>query len=185
MSMNRNHGLIERAIALAVRAHDGQMRKEAPVPYIVHPIEVGVILARHGFSDAVIAAGITHDVVEDTKVTADELRHELGNEVADLVVPVTHDDTLSWEEKKKAYVEAVRNARNEVKAISLADKIANAYSLIAAHKTQGAAIWKYFNAGREKKLWFEHAMLTMFRESFDHPMVEEYALLVLRMDTLE
>ncbi len=182
--MTRDHNLIERAIALAVRAHDGQMRKEGPMPYIVHPIEVGLILARYGFRDTVIASGITHDVVEDTKVTAEELRRELGDEVADFVAPVTHDDTLTWEEKKKAYIEAVRNAESEVKAISLADKIANAYSLIAAHKAQGAAVWKYFNAGREKKLWFEHVMLTMFRESLDHPMVKEYAALVAHMDTL-
>lgn len=183
--MENNYTLIERATALAMRAHTGQMRKEAPMPYIVHPIAVGLILARHGFSDAVIAAALVHDVIEDMNVTEEELRRELGDKVADLVAPVTHDNTLSWEEKKKAYVETVRNARNEVKAISLADKIANAHSLIAAHKAQGAAIWKYFNAGREKKLWFEHMMLAMFRESFDHPMVEEYAMLAAEMDALE
>ncbi|MHB1117951.1 MAG: HD domain-containing protein [Minisyncoccota bacterium] len=182
--MNRNHSLIERAIALAVRAHAGQMRKEAPMPYIVHPIEVGLILSRHGFSDMVIASGIVHDVVEDTSVTAEELRRELGDEVADLVAPVTHDDTLSWEEKKKAYIESVRNASDEVKAISLADKIANAYSLIEAHKNQGPAIWRHFNAGREKKLWFERAMLEMFRASWSHTMIDEYENLVQRMEQL-
>lgn len=182
--MNRNHSLIERAVALAVRAHDGQMRKDAPMPYIVHPIEVGLILSRYGFSDIVIAAGIVHDVVEDTVVTADELRRGLGDEVADIVAPVTHDDTLPWDEKKKAYIEAVRVAGDEAKAVSLADKIANAYSLIAAHEIQGVAIWKHFNAGREKKLWFERAMLEMFRASFDHPMVDEYEKLVGQMEAL-
>ena len=155
------------------------------MPYIVHPIAVGLILARHGFRDTVIAAGITHDVIEDTNVSEDELRRDLGNEVADFVASVTQDDTLPWEEKKKAYIEEVRKASEGAKAISLADKIANAHSLIAAHKAQGAAIWTYFNAGREKTLWFEHAMLAMFCESFDHPMVEEYAALIATMDTLE
>ncbi|MEK7538929.1 MAG: HD domain-containing protein [Patescibacteria group bacterium] len=182
--MNRNHSLIERAVALAVRAHDGQMRKEAPMPYIVHPIEVGLILARHGFSDVVIAAGIVHDLVEDTNITADELRHLLGDDVTDIVVPVTHDDTLSWEEKKKAYIESVRGAGSEAKAASLADKIANAYSLIAAHQAQGSTIWSYFNAGREKKIWFEEAMLDMFRASLTHSMVDEYEGLVVEMKAL-
>lgn len=177
--------MIERATALAVRAHTGQMRKEASVPYIVHPVAVALVLARYGFSDAVVAAGIVHDVVEDTSVDDVELRRELGDEVADLVAPVTHDDALPWEEKKQAYIEAVRNATDEAKAISLADKIANAYSLIEAHKTQGTAIWNHFNAGREKKLWFEHAMLKMLRDSWGHPMVEEYAMLVAEMDALE
>lgn len=183
--MNQGYSLIERAIVLAMRAHEGQMRKEAPVPYIVHPVAVALILARHGFSDTIIAASLVHDVIEDTAITIDELRRELGDEVADIVVPVTHDDTLSWDEKKRAYIEEVRKASDQVKAVSLADKIANAHSLIAAHKTQGVAIWKYFNAGREKKLWFEHAMLDMLRESWEHKMVGEYASLVAEMDTLQ
>lgn len=179
-----NHTLIERAMALAVRAHEGQMRKEGPMPYIVHPVSVALILARYGFSDTVIAAALVHDVIEDTDVTNEELRRVLGDNVADLVAPVTHDDTLPWEEKKKAYIEKVRTASEGAKAISLADKIANAESLIAAHEAQGAAVWKHFNAGREKKLWFEHAMHDMFRESWKHPLVSEYAALVARMDTL-
>lgn len=182
---NRDHGLIERATALAVRAHEGQMRKEALVPYIVHPVAVALVLARYGFSDTVIAAAIAHDIIEDTSVSVEELRRELGDEVANLVAPVTHDDTLPWEEKKRAYIEEVRKASEGAKAISLADKIANAYSLIEAHEVHGAAIWKYFNAGREKKLWFEHATLEMFRASWNHPMVEEYARLVSRMNSLE
>ena len=182
--MKRNHSLIERAVALAVSAHDGQVRKEAPMPYIGHLIEVGLILARHGFSDGVIAAGIVHDVVEDTNITADELRHLLGDEVADIIVLVTHDDTLSWEEKKKAYIESVRGAGSEAKAVSLADKIANAHSLIAAHQAQGSTVWSYFNAGREKKIWFEEAMLDMFRVSFAHSMVGEYEGLVAEMKAL-
>jgi len=182
--MERNHNLIERATALAVRAHETQMRKEAPVPYIVHPVAVSLTLARYGFSDTVIAAALVHDVVEDTSMDDEELRRELGDGVADLVAPVTHNDALPWEEKKRAYIESVRKSSDGARAISLADKIANARSLIAAHKVQGPAIWNHFNAGREKKLWFEHAMLDMFAVSWDHPMVEEYAELVAEMDTL-
>lgn len=183
--MERDHTLVERAMALAVQAHEGQMRKEADVPYIVHPVSVALILARNGFADTVIAAALVHDVVEDTSVSLPELRQELGDAVADLVAPVTHDDTLPWEAKKLAYIEAVRNTSEGAMAVSLADKIANAHSLLAAHHVQGPEIWKYFNAGREKKLWFEHAMLEMFTHSFKHPMVEEYSILIKEMDALE
>lgn len=178
------HTLIEQATLLAFRAHEGQQRKEKDVPYIIHPIEVALILAHHGFRDEVIAAGLVHDTVEDTPVTLEELRTTLGEEVANLVAPVTHDDTLSWEEKKKAYIEEVRKAPEEVKAISLADKIANAHSFISAYEEQGAHMWKHFNAGREKKLWFERAMLTMLEESWNHPLVSEYRKCVEKMETL-
>lgn len=180
-----NHALIERAAELAVRAHGGRTRKESSAPYIVHPIAVALILARHNFHNIVIAAALVHDVVEDTNITDKELRHELGNDVQDLIVPITHDNSLSWKEKKIRYIKTVRDASDNAKAISIADKIANARSLLAAYEKQGAAIWKYFNAGREEKLWFEHAMLDMIRESWKHPFVDEYAELVAQMDELQ
>ncbi len=180
-----NGPLVEKAIALALRAHEGQMRKEAPTPYIVHPVRVALLLARYGFSDEVIAAGLVHDVVEDTPVSLDDVRRELGDAVADLVAPVTHDDTLPWEEKKRAYIEAVRVAPEDAKAIATADKIANAESLIAAHAREGNAVWNYFNAGREKKVWFEESMLAMLHESWQHPIVDAYAQMVAQVEALD
>ncbi len=180
----RNHALLERAMLLAFRAHEGQTRKDAPTPYIVHPFEVGLILARYGFSDVVIAAALVHDTVEDTPVTLEDVRRELGDEVAAIVAPVTHDDTLSWEDKKRAYIEAVRAASEAAKAVSVADKIANAHSLLAAYAREGTAVWRHFNRGRDKKIWFENAMCAMLKETWMHPLVEEYARLVDEMNTL-
>jgi (p)ppGpp synthase/HD superfamily hydrolase len=146
---------------------------------------VAIILTRHGFSDTVVAAGLVHDTVEDTRVTPGDLRSELGDEVADIVAAVTNDDKLSWEDKKRAYIESVRNASEGAKAVATADKIHNAESVLIAHREQGTDFWKHFNAGKEKKLWFENAMLAMLRESWKHPLVDEYALLVERMSTLD
>lgn len=176
--------LLERAVRLAVRAHAGQTRKESDTPYITHLIGVALILAKHGFSDTTIAAGLAHDTVEDTSVTPDELREVLGEEVAKIVAAATNDDSLSWEAKKKKYIESIRNASEEAKAVATADKIHNAESLLAAYAEQGTDLWKFFNAGREKKLWFENAMLTMLRETWDHPLVDEYAVLVEKMNAL-
>lgn len=180
-----NHALIERAAALAARAHSGQTRKESAMPYIAHPIAVALILARYSFPDNVIAAALAHDIVEDTDIAGEELRAELGNDAADFILPITHDNSLSWEEKKIGYIETVRQASEGAKAISVADKIANARSLLAAHEKQGVAVWKHFNAGRDKKLWFERAMLNMLRESWKHPLVDEYAELVALMNELQ
>jgi len=184
--MNQDgHIIVEKATVLAIRAHSGQMRKDAPTPYITHPIRVALLLARYGFSDTVIAAGLLHDVVEDTSVSLEEINGEFGDEIAKLVESVSHDDTLSWEEKKKKYIETLRGASDNAKAIATADKIANAESLLAAYAREGSAVWSHFNAGREKKLWFEESVLAMLQEKMPCPMVEEYARLVVALQALD
>ncbi len=169
---------------MAASGHASQVRKDDSSPYIVHPVVVSLILAKHGFPDTVLAAGLVHDLVEDTPLTMEELRDALGDEVADIVASVTHDDTLPWEEKKRGYIESVRNGSDAAKAVATADKIHNAESLIAAHARLGTGLWAHFNAGREKKLWFEVAMLQMLKESWQHPLVDEYEALVARMREL-
>ncbi len=183
--MNEQSILVEQAMLLALSAHSGQMRKDAPTPYIVHPVRVAILLARYGFSDEVVAAGLVHDVVEDAPISAEALREKLGDTVADIVAPVTHDDSLPWIEKKKAYIEAVRNATDGAKAVSVADKIANAESLLSAFAREGSEVWKHFNAGKEKKIWFEEATLKMLQESWKHPLVDEYARMVEKMKALD
>jgi len=177
--------LLDTAMRMAVAGHATQVRKDDNSPYIVHPVNVALMVAKHGFGDAVIAAALTHDLVEDTPLTPDELRAALGDEVADIVAAATNDDSLSWEEKKLKYIETVRVGSEGAKAVATADKIHNAESLIAAHARLGSELWTHFNAGKEKKIWFEEAMLAMLKETWEHPLVSEYAVLVTRMRALD
>jgi (p)ppGpp synthase/HD superfamily hydrolase len=176
--------LIEKAARIGASAHQGQTRKEGPFPYIEHPVITALILMRYGFSDAVVAAALVHDVLEDTNYRESDMREALGDVVMSIIASVTNDDTLDWEAKKKKYIETVRTGSPEAKAVATADKIANARSLLIAYVTQGSEIWEHFTTGREKKLWFENAMLAMLRETWQHPLVDEYAVLVDKMNAL-
>jgi len=80
--------LIDRAYRVAEEAHRGQMRHSGK-PYITHCLEVAGILAEMRAPAEVIAAGLLHDTVEDTKVTLQDLRTDFGNTVANLVDGVT------------------------------------------------------------------------------------------------
>jgi guanosine-3',5'-bis(diphosphate) 3'-pyrophosphohydrolase len=80
--------LIERAYRLALRAHEGQTRASGE-PYIQHCLAVAKILADLNLPGPAIAAGLLHDIVEDTPVTLSYLRKEFGEEVAALVDGVT------------------------------------------------------------------------------------------------
>ena len=80
--------LLQRALEMAEKAHKGQKRASGE-PYINHCKAVATILAEMGVPPTVVAAGLLHDTVEDTKIDFKDLRREFGTEVYDLVQAVT------------------------------------------------------------------------------------------------
>jgi GTP pyrophosphokinase len=86
--------ILKRAYEFAVQAHAGQKRKSGE-DYVVHCIEVARILIDLGLDNAVVAAGLLHDVAEDTSVTLADLREEFGPEITGLVSGVTKLEHLS------------------------------------------------------------------------------------------
>ena len=76
--------MIEKAYKIAESAHKGQARKSGE-PYIIHPLCVAIILAELEMDKETIVAGILHDVVEDTIMTAEQITEEFGEDVALLV----------------------------------------------------------------------------------------------------
>jgi RelA/SpoT family (p)ppGpp synthetase len=89
--------LIERAYAVAERAHTDQTRKTGG-PYIQHPLAVAFLLADLGMDPDTIAAGLLHDVVEDTDVDLEILAQEFGPDVASLVDGVTKLEQIEQEQ---------------------------------------------------------------------------------------
>ena len=81
--------LLEEAVVYATIMHQGRVRKFGGRPYILHPMEVAQILSTMTDDMEVIAAGILHDVVEDTDGTLDEIEKRFGERVASLVASRT------------------------------------------------------------------------------------------------
>lgn len=176
--------LVDTAKEIATRAHEGQTRKTDETPYILHPLAVAEMLISHDFDETVIAAAIVHDVLEDTDISELALRAVLGDTVVDIVVAVSEDKSLAWEERKERYVTHLADASDAAKAVSVADKIHNAESLLAAADILGPKVWDSFNRGKEQKLWFENQVLTTLQKHWDHPLVDRYAILVEKLAQL-
>jgi len=161
--------LIDLAIETAVRAHRNQFRKGTEIPYIVHPLAVGIILAKAGCSDDVIAAGILHDTVEDTSTTLHFVREKFGRKIASIVEGCSEPDkSLPWEERKEHTIESLKSAPLEVRLVSCADKLHNLRTIVAEHSEIGDEIWKRFKRGRAEQEWYYRAMVEVLCGNTDH-----------------
>ncbi|MGL5865652.1 MAG: RelA/SpoT family protein [Dermatophilaceae bacterium] len=122
-------GLVERAFAVAERAHEGQKRRSGD-DYITHPLAVTTILAQLGMTPTTLAAALLHDTVEDTAYSLVALRRDFGDEIAMLVDGVTKLDKVTYgdaaqaETVRKMVVAMARDIR--VLVIKLADRLHNA-----------------------------------------------------------
>jgi (p)ppGpp synthase/HD superfamily hydrolase len=115
------------ALAFAADRHRGQRRDTDGAPFILHPLEVAQLLRGRDYPDQVIAAGVLHDVIEDTDVRGGELRERFGDAVAELVVSVSEPPGGgSYAERKAALRERVTAASADAAAVFAADKVAKA-----------------------------------------------------------
>ena len=80
--------LIRKAYNIASKYHEGQFRKSGD-PYVQHPIEIAYILTTLHAGPSTIAAGLLHDVLEDTSMTREEMCAEVGEDVTSIVDGVT------------------------------------------------------------------------------------------------
>jgi hypothetical protein len=121
------------ALEFAERQHAGQLRTSDRAPFIEHPIEVSRLLYRAGAPDHVIAAGLLHDILEKTEVTAAQLRSLFGLRVSRLVAAVSEDERIpGYVHRKAALRQQVAAAGPEALLIFAADKISKVGELRAA-----------------------------------------------------
>jgi len=123
-----NTNVLLHALDFAADRHRDQRRKDTgQTPYVNHLITVADLIANvGGVSDqAVLAAAVLHDVVEDAGVSNAEVAQRFGADVASLVAEVTDDKSLDKQERKRLQIEHAPHLSQRAKLIKLADKIAN------------------------------------------------------------
>jgi (p)ppGpp synthase/HD superfamily hydrolase len=118
------------ALAFADQCHAGQTRGIDDLPFVTHPLEVACLLHEAGYADDVVAAGVLHDVLEDTDAQRSELESRFGSRVAELVDAVTDDPTIEDDVERKAALRRQVAKSGECAAVVFAaDKVSKAREL--------------------------------------------------------
>jgi len=126
--------ILKKAYVFAARAHKGQIRRSGE-PYLSHPLEVARMLSEMKLDCVTLAAGLLHDVLEDTDVTAAELQKDFGKEIAALVEGVTKISRVQETSQETRQAEGIRKIilamTDDLRVIfiKLADRVHNLKTL--------------------------------------------------------
>ncbi len=126
--------LVTKAFEFSQRLHAGQKRASGD-PYLIHPVEVALVLAEMKMDPTAIAAGLLHDSVEDTSITIEEIQKEFGDQVAHIVEGVTKISKIDLAGREERQAENVRKMvlamvdDIRVVLIKLADRLHNMRTL--------------------------------------------------------
>ncbi|MDP6641767.1 MAG: HD domain-containing protein [Candidatus Nanoarchaeia archaeon] len=170
--------IIPKALFYAYEKHKKDKRKGTTIPYIVHPVDVASILIKERnhskVSDELIAAGLLHDVVEDTETSFKDIEKEFGKKVMILVKaasePEKHkvesekEKRKSWKGRKEHTIELIKKEKRDAKLLSCADKLANIRDMINDKFTGNEKeFWKRFNTSPEETKWYYQIMCKAYR----------------------
>ena len=186
MIRENNKILIPKATEFAYKAHQidrWQTRKGKSVPYILHPLSVANRLSRVGAEVPVIAAGILHDTIEDSKetnkISKEDIEREFGADIARMVNDVTEQDrSLPWADRKAAALAHIPNMEQDSLLVKSADVLDNLSDQIEDYKVIGDKMFENFNASKKlqldryekltvalEKAWSENPLLPSLKET--------------------
>src|SRR5205809_509016 len=116
---------VRRAIGFALRKHEGQLRKDEKTPYAAHPMRIFARLSveLNVKDEDILAAGILHDTIEDTKTDYDDLVEHFGERVAKWVANLTNDKRLPEAEKDAEFSRRLAAAPWEVRLVKMCDML--------------------------------------------------------------
>ena len=180
-----NTELLDRAIIFAVKAHAGTERRGKGFPYIVHPMEAVEIVATITPDQELLAAAALHDVVEDTDISADEIRAEFGDRIANLVVsesdvfPEGVSEEDSWRARKQAAIDRLAAAPRDAKIVALGDKLSNMRAIARDYAVKGDELWKIFHAPHPSDHeWHYRGLANSLRDLRDTFAFKEFESLI-------
>ena len=178
--------LVSEAIVFSTEAHDGMRRRKSDTPYVLHPLEVAVIVGSITDDQEVIAAGVLHDVVEDAGITLDEVGERFGKRVKELVASETENKRenlppeQTWLVRKQESIEKLKNTDDmDVLTVWIGDKLSNIRSIYRDFLVEGVGVWEKFHQSDVKvQAWYYRSILKYTARLSDTLAWQEYKNIV-------
>lgn len=177
--------LFEEALAFALQKHAGALRKLDDTPYILHPVEVALIVSTMTSDETVLAAAVLHDTVEDTDATIGEIEQRFGARVASLVASETENkrpgaaNSETWRIRKEESLNELARADRDVKLIWLGDKLSNLRAINRSRLKMGDAVFSHFNQkDPAAHRWYYSSIRTLLSELDGYDAWKEYSALL-------
>jgi (p)ppGpp synthase/HD superfamily hydrolase len=181
---------ISEALALAVQAHEKQVRKGTSIPYVAHPMGVASIALEFGADEDQAIAALLHDVLEDGGPKyGPVIKERFGERVLAIVdgctdgLPDATGKKADWGERKRAYLEHLLQASDDVLIVSGSDKLHNARAIVSDLLEIGPDVFSRFTAGRDGTLWYYRTLAEIF-ERRGAPMAAMLTAEVVQMEQL-
>jgi (p)ppGpp synthase/HD superfamily hydrolase len=187
-------GRLTAAIEYARHIHI-ERRKGTEIPYMAHLLGVASLVmgeAGHaGFpvTEDMVIATLLHDAAEDHggKLRLKDIEHNFGSNAARMVEGLS--DSLSedpgkkqsWQQRKEAYIERLHGEPDDVRLISVADKLYNARSILEDYREIGPRVWERFKRGRQEQIWYFDELLKVYKSSGAGRLVEELERVVAEL----
>lgn len=172
---------LAKAYSFAANAHRKQYRKGTKIPYFTHIIMAMNYAMELTRDIELLIAVILHDTVEDTEVTLEDITREFGPTVAAYIEAESEDKrpgipaSDTWEIRKLETIQHLQTAEHPVKVIVLADKAANAESLLKEWRHVGDDMWQKFNQhDKSKHAWYYYSCAEALKEFSDSEVMKNY-----------
>ena len=186
-----------RAIDYARHLHI-ERRKGTSIPYMAHLLGVAALVmgesghARVPVTEDMVIAALLHDAVEDYGgwPRLHDIECNFGPEVARMVKGLSdsfaddHNKKASWEERKAAYIERLKEEPDDVYLISVSDKLYNARAILEDYRQIGPEIWQRFKRGRDQQLWYFNELLVVFKSRARIRIVDEFERVLQYLTTM-
>ncbi len=172
-----------------------ERRKGTEIPYMAHLLGVAsLVMGESGRVDFLVTedmviAALLHDSVEDHggEPRLKDVEFNFGSNVARMVKGLS--DTLAadssdkepWEDRKRKYLDRLRDEPLDVQLISAADKLYNAQSILTDYRLIGEEIWRRFKRGSEQQLRYFDELLKIFKTSGANEIVDELERVVKKL----